>query len=77
MEANRASVVEGVGRAASAWVADECGRVPGQALSPEEEKQHADLVQAAKIKELDTWKKFDVSETRKGRRVVKQVAQTR
>ena len=39
--------------AASAWVADERSGVLGQELSPREEEQHAELVPAANIKELD------------------------
>ena len=58
------SAAEGVGGAASAWVADESNRVLGQELSPEEAGQHAELVQAAKTEELDAWKKFDVFDSR-------------
>ena len=49
VEARQSSVAEGVHGAASAWVADECNRALGRELSPEEEGQHAELVQAAKI----------------------------
>ena len=46
-------------------------------LSPEEEGQHAELVQAAKTKELDAWKKSDVFEPRKDCDVQRKVVQTR
>ena len=61
MDANRSSVVGGVNGTASALVADECGRVLGQELSPGEEERHAELAQAAKAEELDNWEKFDIS----------------
>ena len=77
MEANRSPAVEGAGRALSEWVSDECNRALRQELSPEEEEQHAGLEQTARIKELGEWKKFDVFEPRKGRKVSKQVIQTR
>ena len=64
MEAQQFSVVEGVDSAVSAWVAGRCNRVWGQESSPEEEKQHAELAQAAKTRELDAWRKFDVNEPR-------------
>ena len=53
--------MEGVEGAASAWVADDCYRELGRDLSPGEEGQHAELVRAAKITEVDAWRKFDVS----------------
>ena len=53
MEAQQFSVVEGVDSAVSAWVAGRCNRVWGQESSPGEEKQHAELAQAAKTRELD------------------------
>ena len=37
----------------TAWVAVACDKVLGQELPPEEEELHADLVAAAKKKELD------------------------
>ena len=49
-----------MGGAASAWVAAERNRLLGRELLPEEKAQHADKEKAAKIKELDAWKKFDV-----------------
>ena len=55
VEAYQSSVVERADGAASAWVADEREKLLGEELSPEEEEQHAGLVQAAKIKELDAW----------------------
>ena len=69
--------MEGGDGAASAWVADERNRVLGQELSPGEEEQHAELVQAAEIKELDAWKKFDFREPRQTGKVSRQIAQTR
>ena len=68
MEVNLSPVAEGVDGAASAWVADECSTVLGQELSPEEEEQHAELVQAAKIEAVGAWKKFELVETKKGPR---------
>ena len=67
----------GVVGQASAWVADECNRVLGGELLPEEEEQHAELVKVAKIEEPDAWKKFDVSDPRRGDTASKQVAQPR
>ena len=63
--------------AVSAWVADECDRALGRALSPEEEEQLAELARAAKIEDLGAWKKFDVFEPRRACNVSKQIAQTR
>ena len=51
-------VAEGVDGAISARVAEERDRVLGLELSPAEEEQHAELVAAAKVKELADWKKF-------------------
>ena len=53
--------MEGVDGAISAWVAGACNRISGQELTPEEDEVHADLVEADKLRELDTWEKFDVS----------------
>ena len=69
--------MEGVGGAASAWVADESDRVLGQVLSPEEEEQHGEVARAAKIEDLGAWKKFDVFEPQRSCNVSKQIAQTR
>ena len=49
----------------------------GRELSPEEGEQHAELVQAGKLEELDAWKKFDVFEPRRQGNVSKQVVHTR
>ena len=62
VEAHQSSVAGDVGGAVSARVADECNTVLGQELSPEEEEQHAGLVEAAKIREHDSRRKFDVFE---------------
>ena len=61
VEAHRSSVAAGVDGAASACVADECNRVLREELPPEDEEQHAELVYAGEIRELDVWKKFDAS----------------
>ena len=52
--------MEGVAGAESAWVADECNRVPGQGLSPGEEGKHAEFVEAANFKEFDARQEFGV-----------------
>ena len=77
MEAHRPPAVEGVGGAVSAWDADECDRASGQELPPEEGRQHAELVQQPKNRELDAWGKFDVYESRAIGNVSKQVVHTR
>ena len=75
--AHQSSVVEGVDGTVSAWVADECNRALGHELSPDEEKQHAELVRHDKEKELDEWRKFDVYEPRKNGSVLRQIVQPR
>ena len=51
----------GVGALAlSAWVAEECNRVLGRELTEEEERLHADLLNKAKKRELDTLIQFKV-----------------
>ena len=60
IEVSQSSVVEGVDGAISASVADECNRILGQELTLEEEAAHADLVEAGKPRELETWGKFGV-----------------
>ena len=62
VEPHQSSAMEGVDGAASAWVAEERNRALGQELSPGREERHVGLGQAAKIKELDAWRKFDVYE---------------
>ena len=49
VEALQSSVVKGVDGAISAWVADECNRVSGQDLSPEEGEMHAELAHEGKL----------------------------
>ena len=49
----------------------------GQELSQEEEEQHAELVQAAKDREVAPWRRFDVYEPRKTGNVSKQLVHTR
>ena len=49
----------------------------GGGLSLEEEQQRTELGQAARTRELDAWKKFDVYEPRKNGNVSKQIAKTR
>ena len=63
--------MEGADVAVSALVADECNRVRGQELSPEEEDRPAELDLAAKIEEVDAWKEFDVFEPQKDEMVSK------
>ena len=77
IEASQSSVVEGVDGAISAWVADECNRISGQDLTPEEEEVHADSVEAGKLREPEEWEKFDVSPPHEACKVKKQIAQTR
>ena len=77
VEARQPSVVEGVDAAASARVADECNRVLGREISPEEETQRAGLVQSAKIRGLEAWKTFGVFEPRRDHNVSKQSLQSR
>ena len=54
VEALQSSVVGGVVGAISAWAADERNRVPGQKLSPEEQKMRADLDHEGKLSGLAT-----------------------
>ena len=49
----------------------------GRKVLPEEEEQHAELVQAAKIEALAARKKFDVYEPGKNGNVSKQIPETR
>ena len=77
IEVSQPSVVEGVDGAISAWVADECNRISGQDLTPEEEEVHADSVEAGKLREPEEWEKFDVSPPHEACKVKKQIAQTR
>ena len=77
VEEHRSSAVEGADGAVSAWDPDECHRALGQELLPEEAEQHAELVQGAKLDELDAWKKSDVFEPQRQTDVSKQIAQTR
>ena len=76
VESHPSSVTEGVGGEASAWVAAERNRLLGRELLPEEKAQHADKEKAAKIKELDAWKKFDVFQLGSECNVLRQLAQT-
>ena len=69
--------MEGVDGAASAWVADGGNRVLSRELSAEAAEQHTGVALAAEIKELDSWKEFDVFESRRDREVSNQVARTR
>ena len=62
VKAHNFSAVERVDGAISACVADACNRALGRELSSEEERQHVDLAKAAKLKELNARKKFDVFE---------------
>ena len=64
VDADRSSVAEGADGAMSERVAGGSKRVFGRKLSPDEEEQHAELPQAAKTKELENWKKFDVFDPR-------------
>ena len=63
--------------AISAGVADECNRVSGQELSPEQDKRHAGLVHEGKLRELAAWEKFDVYSHRAARTVSNEIVQTR
>ena len=69
--------MEGLDDAISAWVADECNRVPGQEPSQEEEEMHADLVNKGKQREPEAWEKFDEFSPLSARKVQKQIVQTR
>ena len=77
VDAHESSAAEGVDGAVPARVADERNRVLGAELSPEEEEQHAALLQAAKMEELVARQKFDIPEPRIGGNVSKQIAQAR
>ena len=52
LEVNPSAAVEGVDGAISAWVTDECNRIPGQELSQEEKGMHVDLANEGKRREL-------------------------
>ena len=67
----------GADGAISAWVADECNRILGQELSPGEEELHADLAEGGKLREPESWEKFDVFSPREACEVRKQITQTR
>ena len=58
VEAPSSSEVDGAEAAVSARMARECNRIPGQELPKEENTVHADLVRAAKEKDLEAWKSF-------------------
>ena len=62
MDATQSSVVEGVGAVISSWVAGECNRVLGQELRDDDGKLRTDPARDAKVKELDAWKRFKVSQ---------------
>ena len=49
----------------------------GQELSPKEEERHAELVQAAKLRELGAWAKCDVCGPRRRGNVSNHIVQTR
>ena len=55
------SPLGGVGAAISAWTADQCSQSFGQALLPEEVREHAAQVRAAKGRELVARGEFKVS----------------
>ena len=57
----------GLGAATSAWVADECNRVPGQERSEEEEELHGDAARNTKVRGLSGWGHFKVPELCKER----------
>ena len=59
-DATRTFVVEGVGGAKSAWVAEECNRILGKELEGEEVKLYADLARGAKERELSDWQQSKV-----------------
>ena len=77
VEARQSSAVEGVHGAISTRVADKCNRVPGQELSLEEEKLHADLVREGKPRELAARGEFGVYTPRSEDRASKKIAQIR
>ena len=77
LEMNPSAKIEGVDDAMSAGVADECNRISGQELNPEEEEMRADLVNAGKQRELAAWAKFDVFSPHEASRVQKQIVETR
>ena len=77
VKAHHASAAAGADGAVSAWVADGCDSVLGQESLPGEKERHAELVRAEKLKELDSWKKFDAFEPRRQANVSKHFAQTR
>ena len=54
------SLVDGSENAISAWMAEECNRVLGQELTPDEELQCPEMVQDGKERELNAWKQFNV-----------------
>ena len=54
--------MDGVEAATSAWAAAECSRIAAQESSEERKMAHADRVRDAKVKELDAWRSFNVSE---------------
>ena len=54
-------MVDGGGPVLSAWVAGDCSRISGQALTEAEERNFADLVYKAKVRELEAWGQFKVS----------------
>ena len=58
----KASPLEGVGTATSAWAADQCNRALGQATKIDEERTHSALVKAAKGRKLAPWERFKVFE---------------
>ena len=74
IETHHSSVMEGVDGAVPRWVVDECNRVLGRELSPQDGEQHAELLQAVRSKELVARRKFDVFEPRKDCNVSKQIA---
>ena len=77
VEAPQSSEVEGVDGAISAWLADECNRLLGQALSLDAEKMHADLVCERKLREMAARKQVGVYTQRNACHVSKKIAQTR
>ena len=77
LEVNPSAAVEGVDGAISAWVTDECNRIPGQELSQEEKRMHVDLVNKGKRRELAAWGMFDGFSPLSACKVQKQIVQTR
>ena len=75
--ATQSSVAEGVDAAISAWVADACNRVSGKETSGEGGKLHAGLARDAKVEELDTWRRSEVSEPFRGNGVTQAVVNGR